>query len=282
MLFDDSEVLSADELKLFDAQALAIAQAEGVTLDGEAGLIRRVVDECGAFLLARANSTGTWPSGRSSWLGIANVTCGFELNQIVVGGGGQMLWSPLRSWIAQRILAAFYQTVQNSSKGEQYRTKAQWFSDEAKNRCWPVVEQSGLPCVRRPLGRPGAARTANSGDWTLNAGLGGSQAGQYDVALAYVRQSDGAESSPSELSRISLQAGQGVLTSITSLRPPTGATHWNVYCGVTDGTLRLQNREPIALGTKTYSFTPATDGPDIGTGQTADFSSPLPRAFSRA
>lgn len=224
------------------------------------------------------------------------------LSQVCVSGDvpGSSNW--IKQWACFWALNCFYRDAFNRTVKDRYEGKMRYYKSELQRRITPTIYALGLPVVLRPLARPAATFERDSGTWdstnvTAVAGAG-TITGSRDVVITYVDMSDStlyisptvrnnSESEPADRITLTITTGNVVSVDISSLDPPTGvqhpsqilvcvvsplrATHWNVYVGAVDGTLYLQNTDPIPIATKTYTLAanPATSGPTAGIGQYA-------------
>lgn len=229
------------------------------------------------------------------------------LNNVVVTEPNQTKTYMLR-WFEYAACTAVFRAAYHRKLEDKYEKKMLLYREE-QNKAWRVIESNGLPVVLQPMAAPGAIREPNSGVWgsenVTAGGSGSTETGQaYDVVITYVStasatlnggnyisptQKNNSEGGPSTRVTIAPAAGQILTVSIASLNPPNGtvsgligtadaiytpmnATGWNVYIGLQDATLYLQNATPIPIATKTWTApdAPVLSGNPLLAGQAAD------------
>lgn len=252
-------------------------------------------------------------------VGIGNsVRSKASLQQICVSGDVPGQWNWVRQWAVFWALRTFYRDAYGRTGGaDRYKMKMEFYQKEAEQVQTANLYTLGLPIVTRPLSRPAATFERDSGDWdtdnlSLTSGSGTwTTASICDVAITYCDMSQSnlyvsstsagnAESEPSDTVSLTMETGKVLTVDISSLVPPTGAqhpsqisqivisplkaTHWNVYAGITGGTLYLQNASPIPIATTSYTFSgdPVLSGHKAGIGQYPDRRLSLCRTRQRA
>lgn len=223
------------------------------------------------------------------------------LSQVCVSGDSEDSWNVIKQWVVFWTLHIIYRDAFNRTVKDRYEGKMRYYKSEIQRRVTQGISALGIPLVISPLSAPAAFFERESGSWgtdnvSLVAGPGTLDAVSRDVVITYVDMSNqtlyvdsthrgNAESNPSVRVSAAMTTGSVLHVDINSLQPPTGAqhpsqvlvcvisplkaTHWNVYVGVADGTLYLQNATPIPIDTKTYTLAadPLTTGPTSGFGQ---------------
>ena len=303
LLVDDDHITTADLLAI-DPEVSDIADAEGITVEGDGGIVRQAWDECADKL---TEATQTYAGELVAWPGLFT-NLGFigasrarvQMTQIVVSAPYGRRASPLRRWMIYAALVLFYRAASNRRTSDRYESKHDRMADEIRRR-WRALFASGLPVVLQPLPAPGAIHEQGAGDFDALTALSfaastGAAGGNLDVAITwvaaqYVSQDNkqNAESGPSKILTVEVPTDKALTVSIAGLVPPGSqsyqggtadglnqrrtATGWNVYVGAAGGTLYLQNSTPISLSATTYNVaaTPVSTGYVMGTGQYPDF-----------
>lgn len=301
MLWIDANFVTSSDLQSVDGEILDVVDAEQLTLTGQNGLIWRTQEDCGRDLLARMVTFSGFLAGDS--LSANHLQAVFNigtpavqrtrilLDNIIVTGQNVYTWSELKGWVVYRTLQSVYRAAANRTTQDRYKIKRDDYGHEAKWVRWPNFKQLGVPVVYKPMATPGAVLGHNSGSFVVSAAAGGGTlTGNYDVALTYIDTTvttspSNSESNPSAISTVTLAPGEVISADITKLNPPNGlgnpldiarsiitplnATGWNIYAGLSGGTLTLQNSSPIPIGTKTHALPgdPISTGVAAGLGQ---------------
>lgn len=271
LLIDDDHITLSDLLSV-DPEVAEIADAEGITVEGDGGIARQAWDECADRLMAAMRSfSEEGPRVR--------------LSQIVVSSEHGRSISPLRRWMIYRALALFYRAAMNRRVSDRYADKHDRMRDELKSK-WRVLSSLGLPFVIQPVPCPGAVHGHSAGQFgaeSVSFVPGGSQAeASFDVALTWVNQAT--ESGPSKVLTVTIPENQLLRVSIEGLTPPAGVTGWNVYVGAPGGYLYLQNEAPVSVASEACTLTgaPVLSGTQLGTGQAPDFTAIFQAVLPRA
>lgn len=313
MLWTDQVFLSVADLSSVDSEVSAVASANGLTLTGDGGSIRRGLGEASDHLLKRAVSLGGYVQNSGTNLSVnhlaavlstgvsSSVRTAFIMNQVVVSGPTDKDWSHVKRWAAHWCLYFIFRDCFNRSKDDRYETKMKNYRAELDWRLTPTLTSLGIPLVISPLDAPAAAMSPNSGIWanssvSLEADAAGTLTDQVDVAVTYVdldvygddQDPKNGESSASEKIVVQLESGKVLKVDISSLNPPTGAqdkrylpyrpvsfltaSGWNLYVGLSGGTMYLQNSAPIPIATKSLQLTgnPQLSGSVLMQGQIPD------------
>ena len=288
-----------------------MATTEGITLDGD-GIIRQAWEECAGQLLRYMEAFGGGQYeqyGTARWRP-ASARSRMFLSQIITHSPHASTRSPLERWLAYAALHLLYRSASGRVDVDRYEAKRKRFEQDIK-RQWHMLWTAGLPVVYEPLACPGATHERDAGAWTsaaLTTNAGGTSPQRVvDVAITWVDTTNGyvspaakgnGESGPSPLLVITIPVNSRVTASIAALTPPTGlsyatsgadgtlrtrkATHWNVYLGLTGGTLYLQNASPIAIATTSYEVqTPSFSGYTLEPGQKPEANLPFEATLQR-
>jgi hypothetical protein len=220
-------------------------------------------------------------------VGIGNsVRTKATLDQVCVSGNSATSWNHVKNWTVAWTLRLFYRDAYSRTSNDRYKAKMDQYKDDLARRLTPAIYALGVPIVLQPLSAPAAYFTRNPGTWDSTdvdtvAGPGTLDNQSVDVTVTYVdqsqpnryqsyAQSNNAESDAPPVVTQSLVTGQVLQVDVSNLNPPTGAqdpaqiltcvvaplmaTGWNVYVGLTGGTLWLQNSTPIPIATTSYTF----------------------------
>lgn len=318
LLIDDDHV-SMPDLLAIDPEVAEIADAEGITFDGEGSITRQAWDECSDQVLDAMQAFGgdiiAWPGTLTTFGAFGVSRPRLRLNQIVVSAPLGRRVSPLRRWMMYQSLVLFYRAASNRRTSDRYELKWQRMTDEAK-QAWRTLWSTGLPMVALPLACPGALHESLAGTWGIDnvtasppGWSGGEQRDQtFLVAITWVDQSQyispantqNAESGPSKTVAVIVPSGQRITVDISTLNPPGSvtiprgmadgpyvtrkATGWNVYIGTSEDALYLQNPAPIPLNTEAHTLTeaPVLSGVTLQPGQFPDANYAFQRTLQRA
>lgn len=312
MLMTDGLFITTDDLKRVDSEVVDVANAEAMTLGGNYGSIRGAIEETSGEITKMMVSfggalfvSGGVTSQHNAAVNFTGVTSRIRMkaltSQVVVSGVDEYNWNNVKIWAVHWALYFIYRDAYNRTVKDRYESKMRYFKTELQRRLTPGLNV-GIPVVLNPLARPAATFEREVGTWgdsNLSAvSCTGAVGGTFDVVVTYCDMTDSTryvdyntknncESHPSERATLAVAADNALSINITSLTPkstqhpatqlyclvtPRNVTHWNVYAGVTGGSLYLQNAAPIAIATKTYALTanPTTTLPLVGVGQYAD------------
>lgn len=249
MLFTDSVFITQEDLTRLDAEVIAVAESEGIILNGYNGVLRSAVEETSNELQKMIISFGGYLNAGDMTanhvaavmnVGIGNsVRMKVGMQQIVVSGDVPYQWTHLKQWCVFFCLKTFYRNVFARKIEDRYKAKMEFFDLDMNRRVLPNLWALGIPIVLRPLVRPAATFEIKSGTWddtnvSLASGFGTLDTNtSLDVAITYVDQSQGdfyvsadirnnCESATSDPITIQMQDGMVVSIDITSLSPPTG------------------------------------------------------------
>jgi hypothetical protein len=123
------------------------------------------------------------------------------------------------------------------------------------------VLEGGIGLVALPMRRPDEVKAE------LDAGS--VEAGLYWISATWVG-ANGAESAPSAM--VAVEASDPHSLRVWTMRPPLGATGWNVYIGASQTSMQMQNVAPIAVGTEWHQQAALTEsGVEPPSGQEPEF-----------
>ncbi len=231
----------------------------------------------------------------------------------VVGLGPDPARREMHTWIKYASLYAFYRSAYHRKLTEdRYEKKMEFYGGE-QNQARDRLDATGLPVVLSPIPCPGAVRELNVGTWgAANVSAGGSGSTEpgsrsLDVAITWVGAQyvspaipANQESAGSPTIAQAMLTGQVLSVNIASLNPPNGlvgmigtadgvfgqipAIGWNVYVGLFDQIMWLQNASPIPVATKSYTLSnaPVLSGNPLGYGQFPDYNFASARMIQRS
>lgn len=296
-LWVDSEFVTAADLNAEDPEVAtgtdrAIDRAEGVTLSGPNGLIRRALNECASDIQRASESWGrarVGDRGADHFAILGDSLHSGErsrprwtIEQIVVTGSRPLEITPVKSWVFDKILEALYLRAINKADGDRYMARLELRRNRIHGLTWPKLRNTGIPIVNTPFFAPGAVQVTGSGTFTADdLSVTPSAGGTLDKTLycvvtwtsdRYQSPDDQGveESGPSERANQAVTSGNVLRVSIANLNPPAGgnlnlglgspqiptkaAAGWNVYVGVSAEDLFLQNSTPLPLTQTTYDL----------------------------
>jgi len=306
MLWTDDDFINTADLKSIDPEVVSMASSNEVVLEGDAGTIRRGIEDAGRYLegkLVGSTSFESFSSISSNHLNAVLNTGAqatqlrrFVLEQVVVTDRNAAIWSDIKHWVAIKCLERIYLAAVNASSSDRYQEKFDRFKRRGMFTLWPELKRSGIPIVQSPLAAPEALFARDPGTFTASevSGSGTLDSVTYDVCVTYTGPlytsqaiKGNNESFRSKLHQVDFSTGNVLKVDVTNLSfpvasqaaadlargvfLPVAATGWNVYAGEEGGTLYLQNDDPIAAATKTLTLAanPVTSGYSNDLGQYA-------------
>jgi hypothetical protein len=292
MLFTDGDFINSADLILIDSQVASTAMAEKIQVDG--GITTTACQEIGQRILSKSiGFAGTLPPFVAPWsqtaaalnlVGPSSQRPRISLSQIVTSTPYPGQWSAIKRATAYLGLVRFYEQAYHRKMEDRYEARMNLHTDNYNKRHWPAFWNQGTPIINQPMARPGAQYEPGVGIWGSGAvatvaGTNALALTSYDVAITWVDQrfwlsstvKGNGESAPASTLTISVATAQVIQISITGLNGPQGqtpatiaqgqglytpltASGWNVYVGVQDGPLYLQNATPVPYATKTYTL----------------------------
>jgi len=236
-----------------DSSVLSTAQTENINLSEKLTLAQQDLGIEITTLLQRSN-TYDW----EFWLQPVP-----QLNNIVVT-------PPLQLWHVFHTLQLVYQDVYFNQLNDRYKAKRDQFQQLADGAMQKLI-QAGLGIAANPI--PQAAPP------TLSSIPGGQPAETYYVSTSWLNAQD-QEGEASDSACLAVAAGNALAAQ--PVNPPANATGWNVYAGLTNTTLILQNPTPLAMDQVWVQAGPvSTVGQAPGSGQAPDYLRALPRVMQR-
>jgi hypothetical protein len=256
-LFTDPNVVTLEDLQLFEASLAQVAAAHGINVDTKINLSLSAIS--GKLLLWLLNSGGADPQ----WL-----------NRRLLGLTTVVVTPALQRWICFDALSRFYSEAYNVQLNTRFEGKWTEYQQESDDRA-DMVFMSGVGIVYKPLPKPAMP--------LVSVQTGSLAAESVFVQVAWVGAT-GSESAVSAINGLILPANSSftVATYEGAVNAPVNATGWNLYAGNSSGQLTLQNSAPLALGS---TWTPPGGGVVVGSdpsgGQTPDFYVALARRIQR-
>jgi hypothetical protein len=186
-----------------------------------------------------------------------------QLNNVVVT-------PPLQLWHVFQAMFMVYQDAYFNQLNDRYKSKRDQFQQMAKWAMDKLIE-TGLGIASDPL--PQAATPQ------LTSITGGEPGATYFVSTSWLNV-EGEEGQASAAGCLTTTAGNALV--VQPVNPPSNATGWNVYVGLTASTMTLQNTTALALDQVWVQAGPAiTAGQAPSTGQAPDYLRALPRIMQR-
>jgi len=228
-LFTDGQITTIDNLRQYESSVLDVANTEGIDLEAKLQLANREIGvQLTAFLLQeRPNATL-----------VRELQCpdvARNLSRVLVT-------EALAQWHTLHSLTLIYRDAYNSQLNDRYLGKWQEY-EKLGNRAMALCLEVGLGIVSDPVAQPALP---NCGTAT-----GGSQlATTYYIQIAW-QNARGSIGALSDLLPVNLNSGT-VLT-VSPVNPPTNATGWFIYAGLTDSSVLCQNVSPLPLAATWYS-----------------------------
>jgi len=205
-LLVDGEINSLDDLREWDSGILETADGERIDLNAK---MRRaqaeVEEEIEGFL--RDQERGA-------------------VEQVVIDRG-------LRHWHALKTLEATYRDAYFNQLNDRYGEKWKLYRGLAEQQATRYFS-AGVAIVLQPLRRPAALE--------ITVGEGELPPATYRFQATAV-DGQGRESAPCGVQVTSSPVPHSLTVKVSYL--PEGATGWNLYAAYADGTVALQNEEPL-------------------------------------
>src|SRR5579884_400786 len=265
-LLTDGPVSDIQDLIAYEANVVAVAEAEGIDLDSKLRLAQNEVStELAAAALRPGNVYWAGPAWNSTTSEV-NLSR-FQMNQVVVT-------PPLKLWHTFQALAITYRDAYNRKLNDKYLPKWTEYKELAR---WAsnLLYETGMGLVMQPIPRPGQPTI----DWETGLASGMtfyvqiSWAGANGVAEGAASSKQAATTSDGQLLRVTPPAPPG---------DPYSLAGWNVYVGTASGAGMRQNGQPLPMGQSWVM--PASGlaaGPAVGAGQQPDFFRTVPRFIQR-
>lgn len=256
-LFTDTDVVTLDDLLLYEASLVQIASSHGINVETKINLASSTI---GDLLLSRLLKVWIadpqWMTRRQ--LGLSTV----------------VVTSPLHRWLCFDSLARFFAEAYNVQLNTRFQGKWTEYKQEATSAS-EMLFTSGLGIVARALPKPAMPLVS------MESGSTSAQA--LFVQTAWV-DGNGNEGALSPVNGVVLSAPSTVAVAMSEgvLNIPAAAVGWNVYASSTDSGLTRQNSAPLATGsTWELPSTGLVGGPQPIDGQQPDKYIDLSRRLQR-
>jgi hypothetical protein len=244
MLLTDGNPNNKLDLQAYESAILNVASIEAINVDVKLRLATEEISETILNLLLDATNTSMDP------LATTRRTAG--VSDVVVS-------PPMKRWQALKTLLLVYLDAFNNQLNDRYLAKVEEYKLLARNARETTLK-FGIGLSSNPIPR---AQTP-----VMSSTPGTNPDTTYYVQVSWVSAS-GQEGAPSEETAFETPAESTLVVS--AVNPPSVATGFNVYLGLTSGSVTLQTSSPIPVG---QSFTlPSPElvaGARAGMGQTAD------------
>lgn len=241
-LVTDGNPNDTEALRVYETAILSVANVETIDLNAKLGLATEEVSEDVEDILLDHPLMDQRATVRRTF-----------------GVGDVVVTRQLRRWHALHTLEIVYRDAFNNQLNDRYKPKWDEYRELARG-AKQQTEHFGIGLVFNPI--PKAVTPL----FSVVPGL-------IPATLYYVRVSwvsaNGQEGEPSDVT--AFETVDGSLLVVQAVQPPAIATGWNVYIGLTDSTLALQNGAPIPVG-QSFTLPPAglVNGPPPGDGQIPD------------
>jgi hypothetical protein len=242
-LLTDGNPNDTEALRVYETAILSVANVEMIDLNAKLGLATEEISEDVLDILLDHTRAYDPQSNIRRMIGVSDVA----------------VTPQLKRWQAAHTLEIVYRDAFNNQLNDRYKPK--W--DEYRELSRGAREQTGrfgIGLVLSPIRK--AATPA------LSVVPGTTPATAYYVRVSWISAA-AQEGSPSDVTAFATTDGS--LLVVQAMQPPAIATGWNVYIGLTDSTVTLQNSTPIPVG-QTFTLSPSgvVNGRAPGDGQTPD------------
>jgi hypothetical protein len=243
-LFNDGSISTAADLQQYENSVLAVASTENIDLAAKLLLAQQdLANEVVLFLLRRPHRRDY-----SLWDDSSVLPRSRHLTDVVVT-------DPLRKWHVHRTLALVYRDAYNNQLNNRYQGK--WAEYEALAKASArIYFQIGVGLVADPVPQAPVPMV------TSVAGV--ANGGTFYIAVTWV-DATGQEGAPSNFAQLGTSDGQQLLVTVSN--PPQNVTSWNVYVGMSPGTLTLQNQSPMGTSSSWIMSSGLNPGTPLPTGQ---------------
>lgn len=245
MLLTDGCPNTPEDLRVYESAILDVSSEEMINLDTKLRLATEEISEMVLNIL----------------LDHTSVLSGGDMTRRALGVSDAVVTRQLKRWHALYTLAIFYRDAYNDQLNDRYLGKWNEYQYLARG-ARETTMQYGIGLVTAPIPQAGAP--------VIGSAPGLLPAAVYYVQITWV-SATGAEGNPSNA--VAFQAPiASVMTVTNGTNVPSVATAFNIYAGLTDCPLTLQNPAPIPIG-QVY-MEPGTGlvtGVAAGIGQSPDY-----------
>ena len=242
-LLIDGDISSINDLLKYESSALDTANTEGIDLAAKLEIAETAVRlDIEAFLKKDYSNSGGWAGGQSTW----------AVSKVVVTDA-------LKVWHVYSALAAAFRDAYHSQLNDRYKSRWKTFEDLAAGASRTLFD-IGVGVVVNPLRRPAPP--------LLSEAVGTQTAATWCCQISWLT-SGGVESAPSPIASITTDPGSALVVAPPDA--PDLAARYNVYVGLTQDGITLQNDTPVPVeNTWTMPDSGLSAGPFPGNGQQPD------------
>ena len=230
MLLTDGSPNTTEDLRVYESAILDVSSEEMINLDVKLRLGTEEISEIVLNILLDHSSIVTGGDMLRRSLGVSDV----------------VVTRQLKRWHALYVLAIFYRDAYNNQLNDRYLAKWNEYLLLARGARETTL-QYGIGLVTIPIPQAGTP--------VLGSVPGLLPATVYYVQITWV-SATGAEGNPSAATAFEAPVAS-LLTVTNGVNVPAVATAFNVYIGLTDCPITLQNSSPIPIG---QIFTEAAAG----------------------
>ena len=246
-LFTDAAVITLDDLSSYENTIVQVASSHDINVDTK-------------ILLA----TGSVSDRLLLWLLSLGMSDPQHLVRRRIGLSTVVVLPTLRRWLTFESLARVYGEAYNLQLNTRFQGKWTEYQKET-SKAAEAAFHAGIGIVYNALPKPGMP--------LISVQTGNSPAAALFVQTTWI-DSLGRESAASPVNGVILPAGSAISVAMAegSVNTPSAALGWNVYIGVDQGAVTLQNSETLSVGS-TWEL-PATGviaGEAVTDGQQPDY-----------
>jgi hypothetical protein len=243
-LLTDGNPNTTTNLTVYESAILSVAVTEAIDLNVKLTLATEEISEDVLDILLDHTRSYDPQSTLRRQIGVSDVVVSPQMMR----------------WHALHTLAVVYRDAFNNQLNDRYLPKWKEYERLSANARQHTIKL-GIGLVNPPI--PVAQTPTLS-----TAALEGAVATIYYIAVTWV-SATGQEGAPSPLTTYETPAGTTLV--VAGVNPPSVATGFNVYLGLSSTMLTLQNTAPVAVG---QSFVlpglESATGAPLGNGQTAE------------
>jgi len=244
MLLTDGNPNTDEDLRVYESGILDVSHGEMINLVAKLGLATEEISEIVLNILLDHTSIAT----------------GGDMTRRALGVSDVVVTRQLKRWHALYTLAIFYRDAYNNQLNDRYLAKWNEYVLLARG-ARDTTLQYGIGLVTTPIPEAGTP--------VLGSAPGLLPATVYYVQISWV-SATGAEGNPGKATAFEAPVAS-LLTVTNGSNVPAVATAFNVYVGLTDCPLTLQNSSPIPIGQIfTEASTGLIAGVPAGMGQSPD------------
>ena len=244
MLLTDGCPNTPEDLRVYESAILDVSNEEMINLDTKLKLATEEISEIVLNILLDHTSIAT----------------GGDMTRRALGVSDVVVTRQIKRWHAIYTLAIFYRDAYNNQLNDRYLAKWNEYVLLARG-ARDTTLQYGIGLVTTPIPEAGTP--------VLGSAPGLLPATVYYVQITWI-SATGAEGNPGKATAFEAPVAS-LLTVTNGANVPAVATAFNVYVGLTNCPLTLQNSSPIPIGqTFTEASTGLVAGVPAGMGQSPD------------